>query len=293
MTTAATRPVHPDGSDTMALVPFAKQHLEGALRLSQEMAWTHRLEDWAIALELGQGFVLLDGAGSVIATAAWWAYGEDHAAAGMIIVAKAAQGRGHGARLMDALLAAAHPRAITLNATAEGQALYERRGFVRTGVVIQQHQGIPHGGHQTPPAGRVRALAAADAEAIARLDRQATGWDRGPMLSRLIEAGEGHVLLRDGQPHGYAISRRFGRGHVIGPVVAESADDARALIEAALARLGPVFVRIDTSATSQLGDWLEHIGLPLVSDVATMVKGAQIPPPGPARMFAPASHSFN
>ena len=293
MTTAATRPVHPDGSDTMALVPFAKQHLEGALRLSQEMAWTHRLEDWAIALELGQGFVLLDGAGSVIATAAWWAYGEDHAAAGMIIVAKAAQGRGHGARLMDALLAAAHPRTLTLNATVEGLALYERRGFVRTGVVIQQHQGIPHGGHQTPPAGRVRALAAADAEAIARLDRQATGWDRRPMLSRLVEAGKGHVLLRDGQPHGDAISRRFGRGHVIGPVVAESADEARALIEAALARLGPVFVRIDTSATSQLGDWLEHIGLPQVSDVATMVKGAQIPPPGPARMFALASHSFN
>ena len=97
------------------------------------------------------------------------------------------------------------------------------------------------------------------------------------MLSRLTEVGEGHVLLRHGQPHGYAISRRFGRGHVIGPVVAESADDARALIEAALARLGPVFVRIDTSATSQLGDWLGHIGLPQVSDVATMVKGAQNP----------------
>jgi len=34
--------------------------------------------------------------------------------------------------------------------------------------------------------------------------------------------GEGHVLLRDGEPHGYAISRRFGRGHVIGPVVAKA-----------------------------------------------------------------------
>ena len=55
------------------------------------MAWTHRFEDWAIALELGQGFVLLDGAGSVIATAAWSAYGEDHATAGMIIIAKAAK----------------------------------------------------------------------------------------------------------------------------------------------------------------------------------------------------------
>ena len=143
MTAMATRPGHHDHDDVV-LVPFATEHLEGALRLSQEMSWPYRLEDWAFALELGQGFVLRNGAGAVIATAAWWAYGEDHASAGMIIVAKAAQGRGHGARLMDALLAAAHPRTITLNSTAEGLALYERRGFVRIGV-IQQHQGVPHG----------------------------------------------------------------------------------------------------------------------------------------------------
>ena len=273
MTAAAPRPGHHDNDDVV-LVPFGKEHLKGALRLSQEMSWPYRLEDWAFALELGQGFVLLDAAGTVIATAAWWAYGEDHASAGMIIVAKAAQGRGHGARLMDALLAAAHPRTITLNSTAEGLALYERRGFVRIGV-IQQHQGVPHGRHQAPPANLVRAMAASDVEAVARLDRQATGWARRPMLDRLIQAGDGHVLVRDGAPRGYAVSRLFGRGHVIGPVVADSADDARALIEAALARLGQVFVRVDTAANSQLGDWLESIGLRQVGDATTMVLGTQ------------------
>jgi len=291
MTTTATQPGH-HGNDDAVLLPFATEHLEGALRLSQEMSWPYRLEDWALALKLGQGFVLRNGAGTVIATAAWWAYGEAQASAGMIIVAKAAQGRGHGARLMDALLAAAHPRTITLNSTAEGLALYERRGFVRTGV-IQQHQGVPNGRHQAPPASLVRAMAASDAEAVARLDRQATGWARRQMLDRLIEAGDGDVLVRDGEPRGYAISRPFGRGHVIGPVVAESPDCARALIEAALARLGSVFVRVDTAATSQLGEWLESIGLRQVGDAATMVKGPHIPPAGPARMFALANQSFN
>ena len=291
MTATATRTGHHD-SDDVVLVPFAKEHLEGALRLSQEMSWPYRLEDWAFALELGQGFVLCNGAGTVVATAAWWAYGEDHASAGMIIVAKAAQGRGHGARLMDALLAAAHARIITLNSTAEGLALYERRGFVRTGV-IQQHQGVPDQRHPAPPASLVRAMAASDVEAVARLDRQATGWARRQMLERLVQAGDGQVLVRDGEPRGYAISRPFGRGHVIGPVVAESAADARAMIEAALARLGQVFVRVDTSATSQLGDWLESIGLRQVGDATTMVKGPQTPPAGPARMFALANQSFN
>lgn len=291
MTTIAAR-LGQHHNDDVVLVPFATEHLEGALQLSQEMSWPYRLEDWAFAMELGQGFVLRNGAGTVVATAAWWAYGEDHASAGMIIVAKAAQGRGHGARLMDALLSAAHPRTITLNSTAEGLALYERRGFVRIGV-IQQHQGVPDECHQAPPASLVRAMAPSDVEAVARLDRQATGWARRQMLDRLIKAGDGDVLVRDGEPRGYAISRLFGRGHVIGPVVAESAADARALIEAALARLGQVFVRFDTAATSQLGDWLESIGLRQVGDATTMVKGSHIPPAGPARMFALANQSFN
>ncbi|MDR6857359.1 GNAT family N-acetyltransferase [Variovorax guangxiensis] len=291
MTAMSTQPIHHDHDDVV-LLPFATEHLEGALQLSQEMSWPYRLEDWAIALELGQGFVLCDHAGTVIATAAWWAYGETQASCGMIIVAKAAQGRGYGARLMDALLAAAHPRTITLNSTAEGLALYERRGFVRIGV-IHQHQGVPHECHQVPPASMVRAMVPSDVEAVARLDQQATGWARPQMLGRLIQAGDGHVLVRDGEPRGYAVSRPFGRGHVIGPVVAANAADARTLIEAALARLGQVFVRVDTAATTQLGDWLESIGLRQVSDAITMVKGPQIPPAGPARMFALANQSFN
>jgi GNAT superfamily N-acetyltransferase len=290
MSATTARPAHQD--DDVVLIPFASEHLEAALQLSQEMSWPYRLEDWAFALELGQGFVLRDGAGSVIATAAWWPYAEDHASAGMIIVSKAAQGRGHGARLMDALLAAAHPRTITLNSTAEGLALYERRGFVRIGV-IQQHQGVPTAHHAPPPARLVRAMAKSDVEAVARLDRQATGWARRPMLDRLIQAGDGRVLMRDGEPRGYAVSRLFGRGHVIGPVVADSAADARALIEAALARLGEGFVRIDTAATTQLGPWLESIGLGQVGDAITMVKGTHTPPAGPARMFALANQSFN
>ena len=113
------------------------------------------------------------------------------------------------------------------------------------------------------------------------------------MLRRLVELGEGHVLLQDGVPRGYAVCRRFGRGHVIGPVVAESLDDAQALIEAALARLGNLFVRVDTSAALQLGPWLERIGLRQVDTATTMVLGTPLASTGPARMFALANQSVN
>ncbi|MGV7213921.1 GNAT family N-acetyltransferase [Bradyrhizobium sp. UFLA05-112] len=288
--TAAAYPVgHLDNEDVV-LLPFARSHLEGALKLSQEMSWPYRIEDWDVALQLGHGFVL-ERAGTVIGTAAWWPYGETHASAGMIIVAKAAQGRGYGARLMDALLASARPRTIALNSTAEGITLYRRRGFVPTGI-IHQHQGIPRAIRETLQSGLLRPMAASEFEVIARLDRAATGLERRQMLSRLFDSGDGHVLLRDGVLRGFAISRLFGRGHVIGPVVAESPTDARALIEFTIARLGPVFVRIDIPASSQLGAWLESIGLQRVSDATTMVLGTPARWTGPARLFGVANQSF-
>lgn len=289
ITTAAYQAGERD-NEAADMVPFARAHLEGALKLSQEMSWPYRVEDWDFALQLGHGFVL-QRAGDVIGTAAWWPYGEAHASAGMIIVAKAAQGRGYGARLIDALLASAYPRTIVLNSTAEGQALYQRRGFVPIGI-IHQHQGIPRERYEPPPSGHVRTMAASDFEAITRLDRQAIGWERRPLLDRLVQSGDGYVLQRDGIARGYAISRLFGRGHVIGPVVAENPTDARVLIEAVLARLGRVFVRIDTSASSQLGDWLEGIGLQQVGDATTMILGTPAPSTGLARTFAIANQSF-
>ena len=289
MTTAAYQAGERD-SEVAVLVPFARAHLEGALKLSQEMSWPYRLEDWDIALQLGKGFVL-ERAGTVIGTAAWWPYGETHASAGMIIVAKAAQGRGYKAQLMDALLTSARPRTIALNSTVEGITLYRRRGFVPTGI-IHQHQGIPRQSHETPRSGLLRPMAASEFEAIARLDRTATGLERRQLLNGLFDSGDGYVLLRDGILCGYAISRLFGRGYVIGPVVAESPTDARALIEFAIARLGPVFVRIDTPASSQLGEWLESIDLQQVSDATTMVLGTPAPWTGPARMFGLANQSF-
>jgi GNAT superfamily N-acetyltransferase len=289
MATAATQAGERENED-VALIPFARAHLEGALKLSQEMSWPYLLKDWEFALQLGRGFVVTS-AGAVVGTALWWPYGDTHASAGMIIVSKAVQGRGYGARLMDALLAAARPRIITLNSTAEGLALYARRGFASIGM-LHQHHGFPSQRRDMPRLADVRTMVPSDFGAIVGLDHEATGWTRREMLNRLMEVGDGYVLLRDGIPRGYAISRLFGRGHVIGPVIAESPTDARALIEAALAPLGSVFVRIDTSASSQLGQWLEGIGLQQVGDATTMVFGTQVPSTGPARTFAIANQSF-
>jgi len=287
---AATVPIRRSETDPVALVPFAPAHRDGALALSREMSWPYRIEDWDFALRLGRGLVL-ERDGAVLGTAALFPYGETHATVGMIIVAKAAQGRGYGTRLMQALLAEAGPRSILLNSTAAGRALYERYGFVPVGTLLQ-HQG-PYAARAVPVTdGRVRAMTPADCDDVLRLDRAATGLDRRPLVERLVAAGEGLVLLRDGKPAAYAITRLFGRGHVIGPVVAETVPEARTLIEAALAPLDGCFVRIDTAADSGLSPWLAGLGLPQTGDALTMVRGTW-PPAGPLRVFALSNQSLN
>ncbi|TIM59394.1 MAG: GNAT family N-acetyltransferase, partial [Mesorhizobium sp.] len=76
-----------------------------ALKLSQEMGWPYRQEDWEFAVTVGNGLVL-ERAGQVIGTAMSWNYGQAYATAGMIIVTGSAQGGGNGSRLFDGLLQA-------------------------------------------------------------------------------------------------------------------------------------------------------------------------------------------
>src|SRR5260370_28277674 len=66
-----------------------------------------------------------------------WGFGRDAGTIGMMLVAPERQGRGIGRALMTALIAELEPRALMLNATAEGRGLYEKLGFIPIGLVRQ------------------------------------------------------------------------------------------------------------------------------------------------------------
>jgi hypothetical protein len=61
-------------SAPVELMNLETRHVPGALRLSQEMGWPYRREDWEFATRVGHGLVL-ERAGKVIGTAMWWNYG--------------------------------------------------------------------------------------------------------------------------------------------------------------------------------------------------------------------------
>ena len=278
-----------DEAPPLVLDRLTAADLPQALALSLEMNWPYRLEDWAFALSLGHGLALKSGS-RVVATGAWWANGDAFATVGMIIVSTALQGRGLGARLFDAVMAETGGRTVMLNSTAEGFELYRRRGFMTVGE-IHQHQGVLQLQDQAQVAG-IRPAKASDLDAIVRLDEAAADRPRGELLRALARDARFVVLEQAGELRGYAASRPFGRGHVVGPVIAADADQARALFAAAAADLGGAFVRLDTPPDLGLGPWLAAQGLAKVSTATTMVRGAAPAPRGAARVFALSSQSL-
>lgn len=270
-----------------------ESQLPGALRLSQALGWPYRLEDWRDALRLGGGFGV-EVEGELRAAALWWPWGARFATCGMIIVDAALQGRGIGRALACDLLEAAGERAMLLRSTAAGQRLYEQLGFVAFGRV-HQHQTIlaaPPTVSADADSVAVRDLQHDDAGSLRALDRAASDMDRARLLDALFTVGEFVVTGPQGHPTGYACVRRWGRGRVLGPVVAADASAARGLISTALRRHAGEFVRIDVTDASGLSPWLESLGLPCVDRVTSMARGTPPQHAAQAALFALASQSL-
>jgi GNAT superfamily N-acetyltransferase len=265
-------------------------HLPQALTLSQVLNWPYRAEDWGFAFDLGRGFAV-EAEGALVGTALWWPYGADYASAGMIIVAPDAQRQGIGARLMAALLADTAGRKIILNATQDGMPLYSRLGFIPFGAV-NQHQAVLQRAPAADASVPLRAAWPGDRGGLHALDRAGSGMDRGRLLDALFAIGDVVVIERHNRISGYGCVRRWGRGVVIGPVVASDPADARALIATLASRHVGTFVRIDVTIASGLSAWLEAIGLPNTDAVTSMSLG---PPPQAApgaTLFALSNQSL-
>ncbi|WP_293867446.1 GNAT family N-acetyltransferase [uncultured Alsobacter sp.] len=265
--TAATAPLSRD----IRIGPLTVDRLGEAVSLSRQAQWPHRLEDWALVLAQSRGLAALDGE-RLVGTALATPFGADGATVNMVLVDESLRGRGIGRLLMDRALAAVEGREQRLIATREGLPLYEKLGFRRVGDIVQ-HQGPVPGVAGTD--GRIAWDVEPQAIAsLSPLDRMATGFDRATMLAALAAVGRVAVLRQDGTIRGFAVLRAFGRGEVVGPVVAQTTAEAKALVEAAFARCTSGFVRVDTPDPA-LGTWLAERGLPAVGGGVAMVRHAQ------------------
>jgi GNAT superfamily N-acetyltransferase len=274
--------------------PFTADDLVAAHALSRAAKWRHRPDDWRFVAATGQGFVA-EQAGVVIATTLRWMYGDGGAALGMLIVAPEHQGRGIGHKLIELQLKETGDRTTVMQASPLGRPICEQLGFTAAGT-LDQHQGAAFQPPlvSLPPGERLRPIGSNDTPRLVELATRASGLDRSAILPAVLEAADGIALDRDGEMLGFALFRRFGDGHVIGPVIAPEAPDcsrAKALISHWLALNAGMFVRIDTPEDSGLSAWLEEMGLPLVDTITTMVRNGPLRVDPDVRQFAVTSQA--
>ncbi|TKB16526.1 MAG: GNAT family N-acetyltransferase [Mesorhizobium sp.] len=253
------------------LQDFGPDHIDGAVALSRQENWPHRPQDWQMALQLSSGAVALDDQGRVTGTILVTPYGADCAMINMVIVDRNVRGKGLGRRLMEQAFALAEDRPLRLVATADGMPLYQKLGFAPSGTILQHQGSIAQLG---APDG-VEAASGDDLPEIKALDRDAYGADREALMDALAERGQFAVIRHDGAIEAYAAIRPFGRGEVIGPVIASSAEEAKALICFFAASRPGAFLRVDTDSRTGIADWLTEIGLAHVGGGVAMDRPAK------------------
>ena len=255
----------------ITLETMTTAHLDGAVELSRQVGWPHRREDWELVQSISQGIVALDEE-RVVATIMMTPYGDDAATINMVIVDASMRGRGLGRKMMEEALARAGTRTCYLVATQEGLPLYQSLGFVTTGEIVQ-HQGEAR--HVDAP-DNVFWSESGDHACLVALDHVAYGHERSALMRVLRERAKFAVIREENAVQAFAAIREFGRGLVIGPVVARNDIEAKALIDFLLAHHQGMFVRIDTDMSTNLAEWLTSRGLAHVGGGITMRRGAHV-----------------
>ena len=204
-----------------------------ALELSEQAGWNQTAEDWRMLIDLApEGCLAIEVDGELAATTTLLCYGRRLAWIGMVLTKKPYRRRGFARRLLTQALNLADQKAIEtvkLDATDQGQPLYEKMGF-RSEQALERWTR-PGGEHAT---GTAAPVGERPPENWRMADHRAFGADRSELLERLARRGQPPFVI-DGS---YLLTRPGRHSHYVGPSVCDAPGSARALIERALPTLG-------------------------------------------------------
>ena len=194
------------------------------LALSTEAGWNQNVADWRFFLSKGIVFGLRDG-DRLVATAALLPYSANNAWISMVLVTPSWRRRGVATKLVDACLAATTRRGLTawLDATPAGASVYGPLGFTPALQLRRLRLEKPMDTKATRP------LPASGLETLIARDTSTMGFDRSTLLSE-FGSRPGSRIVSD--PDSIALVRDGRTARHIGPLLANRADQALALVDA-------------------------------------------------------------
>lgn len=241
--------------------------IPAALRLSTETGWNQTAEDWRLLLELApRGCLAMEIDGELASTATLVSYGRELAWIGMVLTRQSYRGRGFARHLLVELLRLAEKsgiRTVKLDATDEGQPLYEKLGFRSEQPVERWHATVPQLSSTSLSYSEL-------SRQSLQADLHAFGIDRSSLLRplshrcQIFAAEESFVMIRPGR-----------LCHYLGPCVAENAHSARTLIERALSEGGEWYWDL-LPANSNAITLARELGFSPKRRLVRMVRGADL-----------------
>jgi GNAT superfamily N-acetyltransferase len=260
----------------MRSAPLRPSEIADAQALIAEAGWNQTHADWQVFLDCGQ-VQAFRADGRVIATAATLPYGA-FGWISMVLVTAAFRRQGLASRLMrgaiDDLVEAGH--VPVLDATPAGREVYRQLGFADTwGFARLARPATPTPAAVDSPTDRISVglITNADWRGLVAYDTAAFGADRGHLLARLRGRLRPADLVahRDGRLVGFLLGRNGRIASHLGPLIANDAAIARALLARALAVIGgAIFIDLADSK-SETRAWLEACGFAAQRPLTRMV----------------------
>jgi GNAT superfamily N-acetyltransferase len=204
--------------------------LIGAMELSRLAGWNQTQDDWEMMLRLDpHGCFAIEADDRIAATTTLLCYENRLAWIGMVLTRPEYRRRGFAQRLMECALKRAADlkiQSIKLDATPQGQPLYEKLGF-KTEQIVERwlHDGrSPHPGIESLTSPRKHS-----SQYSLEMDLEAFGANRSTLLQNLASRNLPHAIME-----AYCFSRGGTRSRYLGPCVAQTQKAARLVIEHSL-----------------------------------------------------------
>jgi GNAT superfamily N-acetyltransferase len=196
--------------------------IAAAFEMSAMAGWNQTQEDWRMLLELAPaGCFAMQLDGQVAATTTMVCYGQQLAWIGMVLTQPRYRRRGLARRLLGHALDQADAlgiETVKLDATEQGQPLYEEFGFRREQPV---QRWFRPGSSDTG----ISAARSQPFETVHSLDFEAFGVNRWPMVRRLAQRSAGCST-----PTSYLLTRPGRQSQYLGPCVCGDPHSARTMM---------------------------------------------------------------
>lgn len=261
-------------------VRLGPRHLAGCLALSKSALWNQNAADWQLMLQLGEGWGIALGDGSLAASTVVLPYEGRFAWVSMVLVLPEHRRKGYASRLLRAAIAHLQKRGLTpiLDATPAGHEAYSQEGFRDTWGFRRLFLKSPVTKGDSIVG--VRELEESDWKSILQMDVRAFGASRELLLRALARRLPETALVaeKDGRLAGFLFGRDGLEACQLGPVVATGAGAARSLLEEGLRRVTPPVYLDVVDHAPEMHAWLKDRGFAVQRPFTRMVHGAQRAP---------------